>query len=156
MEVYEDTVIFSQSFPDKTPEAMLKEAEKLVQAGAYTGGKTAEQAYQEFLERLTWYGYKRKPDATEKSEEFINYAKWVCQKFEIDTEIVQREHEIDVMMDIYYSYFEGEIKRALEKIIVLADTLTFTCQKEKPDCFCMSAAYQTHERYIRDDEGDED
>lgn len=156
MDNFKDTVIFSQSFPDQTPEAMMMEAEELLQADIEPSGKTVEEAYQEFLERLTWYDYKRRPDASEKSEEFINFAKWVCQEFGIDTKIVQREHEVDVIMDIYFAYYEGEIKHALEKIIVLADNISFTSQKGKPDCFCMSAAYQTHDRYIRDEEGDED
>lgn len=88
-----------------------------------------------------------KPDAEKKAELFISLAMEMCRKFEIDTEIIKREYEIDVTMDLDNGWYGGDIKRAFSALLRLADDFTLTCNKSEPDYVRVSMSYHTHNLY---------
>lgn len=147
MEVFEDKVIFSQQFPDAQPMAMLRKAEELCQT-IPADEMAPAPSFENMLKMLEEnYTYKLRPDAAEKSEQFIAQAKAVCKDFEIDTEICKRIHEIAVTMDIYCGWYGGPVKHALDTLMRLADDFTLSCSKSNPECIRITMAYHTHDMY---------
>ena len=149
MDDFEDVVIFSQQFPDARPMAMLRKAEELRHT-IPAGEMAPALSFEDMLRKLEKdYTYKLKPDAAEKSEQFIAQAIAVCRDFEIDTEICRRKHEITVTMDIYYAWYGGPVKHALDTLMSLADDFTLSCVKSNPECVRVTMAYHTHDMFYR-------
>lgn len=147
MEATEDEVIFSQQFPDAQAMAMLRKAEELsrtIPAGEIAPAPSFEDMLKKLEENYT---YKLKPNAAEKSEQFIAQAIAVCRDFEINTEIYRRSHEIAVIMDIYYGWYGGPVKHALDTLMRLADDFTLSCGKSNSEYICITMAYHTHDMY---------
>ena len=148
MDDFEDVVIFSQQFPDARPMAMLRKAEELRHTIPASEMAPA-LSFEDMLRKLEKdYTYKLKPDAAEKSEQFIAQAIAVCRDFEIDTEICRRKHEITVAMDIYYAWYGGPIKHDLDTLMSLADDFSLFSGKNSSEYVCITMAYHTHEKYF--------
>ena len=143
----EDSIIFSQQFPDAQPMAMLKKAEELSHI-ASVEQTSLPPTFEEMLKRIEEkYTYKPKPDAEKKSEQFITQAIAVCREFEIDTEICKRSHEIVAAMDLYCGWHDSTIKRALVALLDIADDFTLSFDKSKPEYVRISISYHTHNIY---------
>lgn len=148
METIEKTIIFSQQFPDAQPMAMLKKAEELSK-DELIERKTPIPTFEDMLRQIEKrYTFEPKPDAEKKSEEFIACAKSVCQKFEIDTEIYKRSHEIVATMDLYCGWHDSVTKRAFVALLNLADDFTLSFDKSKPEYVRISMEYHTHIMYV--------
>ncbi len=140
-------IIFSQTFPEASPQAMLNEAEELSRNIPATDNITIPP-FEEMLRRFREdYIYKPRPWAARKSKRFISYAIKVCREFEIDTEIIEHEHEIVVSMELYSLWYSGSLKHALEKLLKLADAVSFASVKDKADYICVSMGYNTHDTF---------
>ena len=149
MGTFEDEVIFSQQFPDAQPMAMLRKAEELRQSASANEMAPAPQ-FEDMLKKLKEnYTYELRPDAAEKSEQFIAQAIAVCRDFEIDTEICRRSHEVAVTMDIYCAWYGGPVKLALNTLMSLADDFTLSCVKSNLECVRITMAYHTHDMFYR-------
>ena len=143
----EDSIIFSQQFPDAQPMAMLKKAEELshtVSIERMTPPPTFEDMLRQIEEK---YAYEPKPDAEEKSKQFITQAIAVCREFKIDTAIYKRRYEIVAAMDLYCGWHDGTIKRALVALLDIADDFTLSFDKSKPEYVRISISYHTHNIY---------
>ncbi len=140
-------VIFSQTFPEASPQTMLDEAEEL-SGNTPAADNITTPPFEEMLRRFREdYICKPRPGAAEKSKQFISYAIEVCREFEIDTEISEYEHEILVSMELYSLWYGGSLKHALEKLLRLADVVSFTSVKDKADYICVSMGYYTHDTF---------
>lgn len=147
METFENTIIFSQQFPDAQPMAMLKKAEELARA-VPPEKRPPIPPFEDMLKRIgEKYTYKLRPDAEKKSEQFIAQAIAACKDFEIDTEIYRRGHEITVAMDLYCGWHDNAIKRAFAALLNLADDFTLSRDDSKPEYVCISMTYYTHDTY---------
>lgn len=138
-------VIFSQTFPEASPQAMLDEADKLCRS-IPAGDRPMIPSFEEMMKRFREdYIYNPRPEAAEESKRFISYAIEVCKEFEIDMVITEYEHEIVVNMELYSSWYGGSLKHALEELLRLADVVSFTAVKDKADYICISMGYSTHD-----------
>lgn len=147
MEAFEDKVIFSKKFPDARPEAVLKKAEELCRA-VPADQRLPVPPFEDMMGQIREkYAYKSKPGAEKRSVMFVSLAKAVCGDFEIDTEITKKKYEIDVTMDLDYGWYGGNIKRALDALLKLADDFNLTCNQNRPDCVRLSMSYHTHNLY---------
>ncbi len=137
-------VIFLQTFPGASPQAMLNEAEELARNIPATD-KTMAPSFEEMMRRFREdYIYKPRSGAARKSKRFVSYAIKVCKEFEIDTVITEYEHEIDVSMELYSLWYGGSLKHALEKLLKHADVVSFASVKDKADYICVSFGYYTY------------
>ncbi len=136
-------VIFSQTFPEASPQAMLNEADELCR----NIPDTDKPVIPSFEEMLRHYIYKPRPEAAEKSKRFISYAIEVCKEFEIDMVIIEYEHEIVVNMELYSMWYGGSLKHALEELLRLADVVSFASVEDKADYICVSMGYYTHDTF---------
>lgn len=154
MEAYERKVIFSQKFPDANPMAILAKAEEMCRADP-EAGKEPPISFKELLKRFEESEtYEPRPDAEEMSAVFISLAIGVCRDLEIDTEIIQKEHGIDVAMDLDYGWYGGEVKRLITAVLRFADDFSLTCSTSRPDCIRVSMTYYTHDRYVHGKKAD--
>ena len=111
METSENRIIFAQRFPDARPSAILKKIEEQSQISS-TAIKAPPIPFEELLKKFEEkYIYEPKPDVDRESVIFFSLAIEVCRKFEIDTEICKRSHEITVTMDLYCGWHDGAFKR---------------------------------------------
>ncbi len=140
-------IIFSQTFPEASPQAMLNEADELCRNIPDTD-KPVIPSFEEMTRRFREdYIYKPRPEAAEKSKRFISYAIDVCKEFEIDTVIIEYEHEIVVNMELYSLWYGGSLKHALEKLLILADVVSFAPVEDKVDYICISTSYYMHDTF---------
>ena len=149
MKDFEEELIFSQRFPDAQPMAMLRKADELrhtIPAGEMAPAPSFEDMLKKLEENYT---YKPKPDAAEKSKQFITQAIAVCRDFEINTEIYRRRYEIAVTMDIYYAWYGGLIKHAFDTLMGLADDFSLFSGKCSSEYVRITMAYHTHEKFFR-------
>lgn len=145
METLEYELIFSQQFPDAR--AILKKAEELPHA-APAGRESLDSAFEDMVRQAREkYTIEPRPDAAEKSKQFISQAIAVCQDFEIDTKIHKRRHEVVAAMDLYCGWYGGPVKRALDALLRLADDFTLSRNTNKPEYIRISMAYRTHDIY---------
>ena len=150
MDFFERAEIYSKVFPDATPDAMERQADELLQEAIARGEESELLPVSEFIENLKKsYIFEPKPDAEEKSKEFISYAIKVCNDLEFDTKITKGEHDVSVSMFVYYSHYEGNCKHEIEKLISLSDEISLTSNRSRPDCICMTLTYNTHYRYYQ-------
>lgn len=140
-------VIFSQTFPEASQQAMLDEAEAL-SGNIPAADNITTPSSEEMMRRIREdYICKPRPGAVEQSKQFISCAIEVCREFEIDTEISEYEHEILVSMEFYSLWYGGSFKHALEELLRLADVVSFTSIKDKADYICVSMGYYTHDTF---------
>ncbi len=140
-------VIFLQTFPGASPQAMLNEADELCRNIPATD-KIITPPFEEMMRRFQEdYIYKPRSGAAKKSKRFISYAIEVCKEFEINTVITEYEHEIVVNMELYSLWYGGSLKHALEKLLKLADAVSFASVKDKADYICVSMGCYTHDTF---------
>lgn len=147
MKTTESNIIFAQKFPDADPTAILKKTEEQTQADP-VAIKTPPISFEDLLKKFEeQYTYKPKPDAEKESVIFVSVSKEICREFEIDTEIYKKEHEIIVAMDLYCGWHDSSFKRPFVGLLRLADDLTLSYDKNKPEYVRISMSYYTHNRY---------
>ena len=147
METSENRIIFAQKFPDARPSAILKKIEEQSQTSS-TAIKTPPIPFEELLKKFEEkYTYEPKPNVDRESVIFFSLAIEVCRKFEIDTEICKRSHEIVVTMDLYCGWHDGAFKRPFAALLGLADDFTLSYDKSNPEYVRISMSYYTHNRY---------
>ncbi len=137
-------VIFLQTFPGASPQAMLNEADELARNIPATD-KAMTPSFEEMMRRFREdYICKPRPKGAEKSKRFISCAIEVCKEFEIDTMITEYEHEIVVKMELYSLWYGGSLKHALEKLLKLADVVSFASVVDNADYICVSFGCYTY------------
>lgn len=140
MGIFDNEVIFSIKFPVESSDDIEKE---------YDDCEVDLQSFEEFLQRTAdKYVYTPRPQSRVKW--FLEYAMMVSIDFEIDTEVRKSAYQITVSMDIGYGVFNGPVKKALEKLIVIADDFSLSARKDNPDSLIISIAYYTHERRTKE------
>lgn len=143
-------VIFSREFPDARPAAMMKEAEELCKNDP-DHGKDGYPTFEEMMAAIEKkYEYRPRESVEEKAKAFAEYAAAICEAFEIDTTIRNKDRQISVSMDIYYGWYGGPIKQELQTIVRMADDFSLSSYRDKTDCFCISMSYFKYDRYRRD------
>lgn len=145
--MFKSKVIFLQTFPDATPTAMLKKADELLQ-GEYAENEIPTKTFTELLKGLAKdYIYVLRKDAEKESERFVSYAIEVCREYEIDTMIIQEEHEINVSMELYLGWHDNSFKIAFVSLLRVADDFTLASIKNKPEYVRITLSYHTHDKY---------
>ena len=147
METSANRIIFAQKFPDARPSAILKKIEEQSLASS-APVKDPPLPFEELLKKFEEkYTYEPKPNVDRESVIFFSLAIEVCRKFEIDTEICKRSHEIVVTMDLYCGWHDGAFKRPFAALLGLADDFTLSYDKSNPEYVRISMSYYTHNRY---------
>lgn len=145
--MFKNKVIFLQTFPDATPEAMLQK-EDMLPHNEYTDKDLQAKTFSEIFE---WVErdctYELRKDAEEKTERLTSYAIEVCREFEVDTMIIQKEHEIDVSIDLYLGWHTRSFKNAFVSMLRYADDFTLAPIKDKPEFIRFTMSYHTHDKY---------
>ena len=152
MELWEKEVIFSMQFPKEKadqPDEADEEVLKILENDPETKRRSSF-TLQEFLEDYDRnHVYLPRFGAGRRSKKMIAYAVEVCEQYKIDTRISKGKYSVDISMNIGYGFFEGDFKRALEKLIALSDDISFFSHKDDAEALILAMSYYTHDRRRR-------
>ena len=144
MELFEKEVIFSMSFPKVDVSEIDEETQKILEAVSETRSpapRTAKEMLEHYYKK---YAYTPRAGAEQRTKEIISCATKICKDYEIDTEITKEKYWVNVSMNIGFGWFGGSIKRALGKLIGMADDISTFSRKSDPDALVIVMTYYTH------------
>ena len=96
------------------------------------------------------YSYTPREGAGQGSKEFIALAVCLSDDYEISLEIREYERYISAALELSSGFYSGDIKRRLDKLLAMADTVSLTSSRNKPGFIILSADYYLYDRFIRE------
>ena len=147
MEPFKDGVIYSRHYPPIDEEKEMRETEESCQNDpGYI--ETPMPSLAEILARAeAKYTYKRRPNAAEASQIFIELAIGLSEAYEISLDLTRHDRYICATMDIAFASYSGEIKHRLDALMAIADRVSLFYNKSKPDYVVASIDYYLYDRY---------
>ena len=142
--------LFSQAFPDADPAVIMKEAKRIPKMSPIDTTVKIPSLEELIKNAELKYSYRSRPDAKEKSERFISLAKEISAEYKIDTEITQGDYSITADLFLYYAPYAAGMKRDIDRLVQMADTLSLFGNIRRPNGIVVSLDYYTHDRFLGD------
>ena len=150
MEPSKNVVIYSRHYPEiELEKAPQKVGEFCRNNPDYR--ETPTPSLEKLLARAeARYTYKRRSDAAEASQKFIELAIGLSEAYEINLDLTKHERYICARMDIAFAPYSGEVKHRLDALMAIADRVSLFYNTSKPDYIVASIDYYFYDRYKRD------
>ena len=150
MEPFKNGVIYSRHYPEIDEERAMQEAGEFCRNDP-GDLETPTPSLEEILARAeARYTYKRRPNAAESTQKFIELAIGLSEAYEINLDLIKHDHHICATMDIAFGPYSGEVKHRLDALMAIADRVSLFYNKSKPDYVVASIDHYFYDRYRKD------
>jgi len=150
MEQFKSRVIYAKEYPTvETAARMCRDA-----IDVRTTKNDADIAVPAFektiMAAMDRYTYIPRENAGEESQVFTDLVIALSNDYEINLEIRAYERFVSASFALAFGFYSGDIKRRLDKLLAMADTVSITSSRNKPGYIILSADYYLYDRLVRE------
>lgn len=139
-----DRHIFSKRYP-LPPEI----EELIIQPQSKEEMEGAEKSLQEFWRRITEESvFVPMPERLKECRRFIELAKDLSQRYEIDMDIWEKSYFIKVDLHLRHCSFPGPFTRRFAELFNMCDKFSSSMYPGEPNGFTLSLEFYTHKYYL--------
>ena len=151
MEQFNSRVIYAKEYPAAEISARMCRDAIGGQSPLTNGTDIAIPDFEKtILAAMDRYSYTSREGAGQGSKEFTALAVSLSDDYEITLEIREYERYISAALELSSGFYSGDIKRRLDKILAMADTVSLTSSRNKPGFIILSADYYLYDRFVRE------